>query len=420
MRCALLLSLVFAGSASSAEELLRDGRRVVFLGDSNTYSGRFIAYLDAYLIAQAPERKVELINLGLPSETVTGLSEPDHPYPRPNVHDRLAAALEKTKPDIVVACYGMNDGIYYPFDEGRFQKYQDGYRILISACEKAGAKVVLMTPAPFDPAPLKDKVLPKDAEKYSWMKPYSGYDTEVLARYSEWLVGLRGKGYLVADAHTAVVQHLTRMRKVEPAYRVSGDGIHPDANGHFVIFREIAKVFSLSEDGVRASVDAAKGDSGDPAVSAIKVGLNKLEFTWKPLLPLPRDAGWHRRMSETDGLGPARLRLAFSGLPAGKHSLLEGDRVVGTATAEEWKKGVDVGEWRDLSVNARTSAFWKLIEEKNRVLGLAWLTDVGHMRPDTPKGIPLADAKKKAAELDAKARELAQPVAMKLRIVPAK
>lgn len=263
-------------------------------------------------------------------------------------------------------------------------------------------------------------MLPKGAEKYSWMKPYSGYDTEVLTRYSEWLVGLRGKGYLVADAHTAVVQHLTKMRKVEPAYRVSGDGIHPDANGHFVIFREMAKTLSLSDAGVLASVDAAKGDSGDPAVSAIKVGLNKLEFTWKPLLPLPRDAGWHRRMSEVEGFGAARLRLVIAGLPAGKHSLLEGDRIVGTATAEEWKKGVDVGGWGDLSVNAQTAAFWKLIEEKNRVLGLAWLTDVGHKRPDTPKGIPLADAKKKAAELDAKARELAQPVAMKLRLVPMK
>src|SRR5262245_55698622 len=214
MRLALLAALAAAGAAAAADPLA-DGRRVVFLGDSNTFAGRFIAYLDAHLVTQLPDRKVNLINLGLPSETVGGLSEPDHPYPRPNIHDRLAAALAKTKPTSVVACYGMNDGIYYPFDEERFRKYQDGYRKLISDCEKAGAKVVLMTPAPFDPKPLKDKVQAKGADKYSWLKPYAAYDDEVLKRYSEWLVTFRDKGYLVVDAHSALRAHLVRMRKID-------------------------------------------------------------------------------------------------------------------------------------------------------------------------------------------------------------
>src|SRR5438132_4669375 len=91
---------------------LKDGQRVVFLGDSNTYAGKYIAYLDAYLCTRFPDKRFELINLGLPSETVTGLSEPDHPYPRPNIHDRVERALTLAKPDVVVICYGMNDGIY--------------------------------------------------------------------------------------------------------------------------------------------------------------------------------------------------------------------------------------------------------------------------------------------------------------------
>ena len=133
MRSALLCILALAANASAGDEIVRDGRRIVFLGDSITFDGRFIAYLDAYLITRFPDKHVQLINLGLPSETVTGLSEPDHPYPRPNVHDRLLAALEKSKPDVVVASYGMNDGIYYPFDVDRFKKYQSGFLTLIAA-----------------------------------------------------------------------------------------------------------------------------------------------------------------------------------------------------------------------------------------------------------------------------------------------
>jgi hypothetical protein len=92
-----------AGHAADAF-ILKDGQRVVFLGDSNTFAGHYVAYLDAYLFTRFPDKKFELLNLGLPSETVSGLSEPDHPYPRPCVFDQLDRVLEKTRPDVVVAC----------------------------------------------------------------------------------------------------------------------------------------------------------------------------------------------------------------------------------------------------------------------------------------------------------------------------
>src|SRR5437016_12891499 len=157
MRTTLAVFVFFISTSLACADgpfLLKDGQRVVFLGDSNTYAGKFIAYLDAYLCTRFPEQRFELINLGLPSETVSGLSEADHPYPRPNVHDRVQRALELTKPDIVVICYGMNDGIYSPFDEGRFKKYQEGLTKLIAKVEKAGATAMLMTSPPFDAAPL--------------------------------------------------------------------------------------------------------------------------------------------------------------------------------------------------------------------------------------------------------------------------
>ena len=54
-----------------------------------------------------------------------------------NALDRV---LARTKPDVVVLCYGMNDGIYYPFSEERFKKYQDGMTDVIDRVTKAGAK----------------------------------------------------------------------------------------------------------------------------------------------------------------------------------------------------------------------------------------------------------------------------------------
>src|SRR5260370_39550046 len=102
---------VLAGSPWSAQMdepfLLKKGQRVLFLGDSNTFAGLFVAYLDGYLMTRFPADRWELITLGLPRQTVSGLSEPDHPYPRPDDHELLERALAQTPPDLAGGGYGM-------------------------------------------------------------------------------------------------------------------------------------------------------------------------------------------------------------------------------------------------------------------------------------------------------------------------
>ena len=109
----LFLTSLFFSSAVVAEEAFPlKAKRILFLGDSITNSGQYVGYIETQLRLQGLNPMPEFINLGLPSETCSGLSEPDHPFPRPDVHERLDRALAKIKPDVVFACYGMNDGIY--------------------------------------------------------------------------------------------------------------------------------------------------------------------------------------------------------------------------------------------------------------------------------------------------------------------
>ena len=61
------LALAAEHAPTPAAFALRDGQRILFLGDSNTFNGAYIQYLDAYLFTRFPDRKFELINLGLPS-----------------------------------------------------------------------------------------------------------------------------------------------------------------------------------------------------------------------------------------------------------------------------------------------------------------------------------------------------------------
>lgn len=148
---ALIIALFACSFASAEDAFPLKAKRILFLGDSITAAGEYVYMIDMQLRLQSTNPTPVIINAGLPSENVTGLSEPDHPFPRPNVHERLDRALNMFKPDVVVACYGMNDGIYYPFSEERFEKYQAGINQLIEKVHATNAKLVLLTPPPLTP-----------------------------------------------------------------------------------------------------------------------------------------------------------------------------------------------------------------------------------------------------------------------------
>ena len=89
---AILAAFTSFHAVAQAEPLIGPGDRVLCIGDSITAAGHYVSFLDIQLRVQYPNDVPTVVNLGLPSEGVTGLSEPDHPFPRPNVHERLTRA----------------------------------------------------------------------------------------------------------------------------------------------------------------------------------------------------------------------------------------------------------------------------------------------------------------------------------------
>jgi lysophospholipase L1-like esterase len=311
LACWLAAVLSWLPAAQESPPVAPTARRILFLGDSITYSGQYVEYVEAFLRLRYPAWRGEILNLGLPSETVSGLSEAGHAggqFPRPDLHERLDRVLAKTQPDLIVACYGMNDGIYLPFSTDRFQKFQDGIRRLRAKAATAGAQVLHLTPPTFDPVAGK-KVTPPETD-------YNG----VLDRYSGWLLAQRADGWVVVDVHGPMNRHLAERRKQDPAYRLAGDGVHPNDTGHWLMALPVMLHFG-------ASADDARSES------------------------------------------PKAMLGAYTNGP----ELL------------------------------------KLVQERQRLLKDAWLTDAGHKRPGMNKGLPLPEAQKRAAALDERIRTLARP-----------
>src|SRR5436309_3823549 len=142
-----------SGDAVKRAALPGKVKRVIFLGDSIAYAGGYVSLVEAYFVTRYPGRTIEFINAGLPSETVSGLTEEGHAggkFPRPDLHERLGRLLDQTRPDLVVACYGMNDGIYAPLNEERFAKFREGMEWLHAQVGKAAAAIIHVTPPTFD------------------------------------------------------------------------------------------------------------------------------------------------------------------------------------------------------------------------------------------------------------------------------
>ena len=302
---AALFLVAAVSTTSAADRPLLDGvKRVVFLGDSITYAGQYVEFVEAWFRTRQPGATPEFLDIGLPSETVSGLSEDGHAggkFPRPDLHERLERVLAKSKPDLVVACYGMNCGIYLPFAEERLAKYRDGLERLRKACAAHGAKVLHVTPPTFD--------------EVKGGKP--GYGN-TLDRYSEWLLGQRQAGWDVVDMHAPMNRYLAEQRAKDPKFFLAGDGVHCNETGHWLIAKQV--LLHLGAKDVANAADAKAMLAAHP----------------------------------------------------------NGDAVL------------------------------KLIQQRQRMLKDAWLTDTKHIRPGMKAGLPLAEAQAKAAELEKQIVEAAK------------
>jgi lysophospholipase L1-like esterase len=298
----ILLVLLLAAVSVVAEDFLPGVQRILFLGDSITHGAQYVDDFALYLAIKHPERKFTVINCGLPSETVSGLSEAGHAggkFPRPDLHERLDRVLATVKPDLVFACYGMNCGIYLPFSEERFAKYREGIEKLRVKVKAAGADIIHLTPAAFDTQAIKSRVVSPEAAKDGDMS--ADYDA-VLGWYAAWLVE-QGKtqGWRVIDVHTAMNNALQAARQRDPNFSFAKDGVHPNEQGHRAISGAIFKYFGIQFD--------------------------------------------------PDSTAYATLQ--------------------------------------------------KAVKQRNRVLGDAYLSAAGHLRPGMGKGLPLPEAIAKAAEIEA-------------------
>jgi lysophospholipase L1-like esterase len=413
----------FASSFAQAAEdefSLKGGETIVFFGDSITQAGIYVEYVEAYLRTRFPAKTFRVINRGISSETISGTSEADHQPRRPNAHDRFTRDIASCKPDIVVACFGMNDGNYFPFEPVRFAEFQAGINHLIERTrDEAKAKIALMTPPPFDP--YRRKASDPKAREFGYKFPAIDYDN-TLARYSQWELTLRDKAIVVADVHTAMNDHLRRRRAEKVSFALQNDAVHPDATGHGLMAQTLLEAWRAPAVCAEARIDAAKlrAEAGD--VTSLRRDGNALCWTWKTPLPMPMDSRWDTESIALEKVADRlnRYRLAATHLPAARYRLIADGKAIAEVNRDELEKGLNLLDYPTFPTIALSQKALSLVQERNKMSYTAWRRNIAAPKGTDPKGRTgdSVEGERRTAEIETNLLELCRPRNIQIELVP--
>lgn len=243
--------------------------RWLFIGDSITQAGHYVDHVETWLLLNEPDAP-EIIDLGLSSETVSGLSEPGHPFPRPYVHNRLERVLERVKPDLVIACYGMNCAIYHPWSDERFAAYRAGIEKFIEEVHASGADLILLPPLPFA-SRIHTKPTPEEGEPFGYRTPAANYG-DVLAGYAAWIMSLGNRdGIRVIDLRPGLDRYMEASYPREP--------VHPSPYGHELMAEAFLRGMG-KETGSRILETGVSDRGNDPRWDALYDLVRQQRETW--------------------------------------------------------------------------------------------------------------------------------------------
>lgn len=399
-------------SALAADFLIRDGDRVVFLGDSITEQRLYTTYIEAYALTRHPEWTLSFRNVGWGGDT-SWLRQRSHPdegqlfaadpeKQQQMVNDAVGRGLARDvlplKPTFVTVKFGMNDHAYQAFREDIFRAYVRSQTEIAKVLEAHGARVAFLTPQPIE-------------EKRS--DPDKDVRNQSLRKFADGLKEVAAKtGAAFVDQFDPYMTILLRERASNPPDMVGGgDAVHPGPIGHTVMAWAILKGLDASPLVSRADINASTGKvetTEGCRVDHLSVAGGGLSFDrLDDALPMPID----ERAEPALKLAPIlddldRLVLRVTGLAAGNYEVtIDGEpagKVSATALAEGWNLA-DAGG----PITKQAREVLRLVFDKNNVFFRRWREVQLYGFPAWAEG-PALESKRAAevARLDQQIAEL--------------
>lgn len=409
----MLTGLLLAGLAGSALAQpkptldLKDGDRVVLVGDALIEREQSYGYVEQRLTVRFPERNVIFRNLGWSGDMPDGISRASFDFDKPGKSfEKLRDHIAAVQPTVVILGYGMASS----FDgEAGLPKFKADMKRLMetieSVCTNKPLKFILLTPVRHEKlgAPLPDPT-----EHNKQLALYSQAVKDIATEKKTYCVSLYNN--LLGDG-TAV----------RPPRADTENGIHLSAYGYLRMSEAMEKSFVWEPNLWRVEIMAdgrvTEGSYGTK-VSGVDRSKEYVRFSSldsQLVSPVLREKDGVIRTANSPSL------VQIHGLKSGRYDLKADGVVVASGTAKEWDQGVAVTrgpQWN------QAEELRKTILKKNQLYFDRWRPQNEtylfgfrkYEQGQNAKEIPMFDPL--ISEQEAKIAKLRRPVAHIYELVP--
>ena len=263
---ALLATTLFSPTIAASTKLeLKDGDRIVWIGNTLVEREQRFGYWESALHAAFPDRRWTFRNLGWSGDTVFGDARAGFDSPARG-YERLVSLTLELKPTVILVSYGANESFA---GEAGLPRFEQGLNKLLDSLKPAHARIVLFSPAP------------TYAREIQPGNPDPKQRNAMIAMYSRAIERIaQQRGLAFADLEKAiqsVYDHQSTNEKPGTQPALTENGIHLTAAG----YRATASAF-LGSLGLSMGSAPQSWDALQPLRNAI-VEKNQLFFyRWRP------------------------------------------------------------------------------------------------------------------------------------------
>jgi len=334
--------------AGSSVFQLKDGDRVVFVGNTLIERAAQYGLIETLLTLTHPDAKITFRNLGYSGDTVWAESRAGFDTPTEGFA-RLKESVNAARPTLIFVGYGGNEAF-----AGRagLPRFVVGIQRLLDVLSATGARVVLLSPIRHEDLgrPLPDPV------------PHNR-NLRIYANTMRNIAKQRACGWIELDPVLSV------RAIAQPSVPLTENGMHLNAYGYWRAAEVIARSdptalpnwrVTLAADGRVVETSGTQIRDASHAGEMLKwIALDKT----LPSLPNPHAALLSYRS------GPPQRELKVTGLNPGNYRLKIDDQVCCTATANQWNKGVAITAGPEF---AATEQLRQAILQKNKLFFYRW------------------------------------------------
>lgn len=294
---------------------LKNGDRVVFLGNSLFENDLQYGYVELALTTRWPDQDVTYRNIGWSGDNVFGDARSYFTSP-PTAYDLLIEQIKKAQPTIVFIGYG---GIEAQEGEAGLSRFNEGLKSLLDTIDHLGAKAILLSPIPLMSAGSLENIETRN-------KNLELYASAIAKTASE-----RGKQFI------DIFNPLNEMNK---KVALSDDGVHLNETGYYYLATILENGLGLASPHKEAiTINVSKHGIEASAPAKILDGVkDRANFKFKipeEYLPLPLP-------EQHAGIGNNLRLLQIKGLKKGFYTLSVDNAQVVTASAKKWEEGIEI------------------------------------------------------------------------------